>query len=76
MVLEYSLTTNEAPPRQLVPRNTAVLKEILLPAYVLINPTGSNPDSSRVYLKYEVTVRDDDVVTVKMSTAKSMPLAQ
>ena len=66
VVLEYSLTTNEAPPRQLLPRNTAVLREIPLPAYVLINPTGSNPDSSRVYLKYEVAVGDDNLVTVEI----------
>ena len=66
VVLEYSLTTNEAPPRQLLPRNNAVLREIPLPAYVLINPTSSNLDSSRVYLKYEVAVGDDNLVTVKI----------
>ena len=66
VVLEYSLTANEAPPRQLLPRNTAVLREIPLPAYVLINPTSSNLDSSRVYLKYEVAVGNDNVVTVKI----------
>ncbi len=66
VVLEYSLTTNEAPPRQLLPRNTAVLREIPLPAYVLINPTSSNLDSSRVDLKYEVAVGNDNVVTVKI----------
>ena len=66
VVLEYSLTTNEAPPRQLFPRNTAVLREIPLPAYVLINSASSNPDHSRVNLRYEIAVSDDNVVTVKI----------
>lgn len=61
LMMEYSLTTNEAPPRQLLPGDTAVLKEIPVPAYVLINP--KTPLKS---VKYETKVADNVVtVTIK-----------
>lgn len=58
--LEYALTTNEAPPRQLPPGEVAVLREIPVPAYFVINP-----DAPLRQLKYDVTVADN-VVTVTM----------
>ena len=56
--LEYALTTNQAPPRQLLPQSVAVLREIPIPANVLVNAK-----SPLTNLKYAVTVADN-VVTV------------
>ncbi|MGK7872148.1 MAG: hypothetical protein AB4426_02170 [Xenococcaceae cyanobacterium] len=67
LVLEYDLTTNrQVSPQQLLPEKTAVLKELPLPAYLLINAESSNSQSPLVNLKYEVAVTDDNVVTVKI----------
>ena len=60
--IEYSLTTNEATPRQVEPGATGRLGEIPIPAYVLINPV-----TSRVSLEYDITVDEANIVTVVVS---------
>ncbi|PSO59995.1 MAG: hypothetical protein BRC38_10915 [Cyanobacteria bacterium QH_6_48_35] len=61
LTLEYALTTNQAPPRQLLPNGSATLSQFPLPANVLINPTHSSGN-----LKYDVAVAEDNVVTVEI----------
>lgn len=57
--IEYSLTTNEATPRQVEPGATGRLGKIPIPAYVLINAVTSS-----ISLEYDITVDDANIVTV------------
>ena len=68
LVMEYALTTNEAPPRQLLPRNTAVLKEIPVPAYILISP-----ETPLKNVKYETKVTDNVVIVTIRQISDSLP---
>lgn len=60
--IEYSLTTNEAPPRRIEPGNTGYLGEVPIPAYVLVNAL-----TAQVSLEYDITVGENNVVTVSVS---------
>ncbi len=65
-VLEYSLTTNEAPPRQLSPGDQAFLTHLPRDAHLLIYPTHSSTDQElTMSLKFEISVTKN-VVTVKI----------
>ena len=60
--LEYDLTTNrDNPPRLIFPKETTVIRSFPLPAYILINVSSSEPNSSQINLKYEVTTEDNEV---------------
>ncbi len=51
LVLDYALTTNEAPPRQLQPGGSAALTKFALPAFLLISPT-----QTQISLQFNVKV--------------------
>ena len=65
--IEYDLTTNrDNPPRLIFPKETTVIRGFPLPAYILINVASSEPNSSQINLKYEVTTENNEV-NVKIS---------
>jgi hypothetical protein len=67
VTLDYDLTNNIKPsPQQISPGKTSELKEIPLPAYILINPTdaSSTPGSPSFNLQYDVAVSQDNTITV------------
>jgi hypothetical protein len=69
ITLDYDLTANITPaPQQVSPGKTSVLKGFAVPAYILINPTSSQVvlSASSFNLKYEVNVKEDNTVMVKV----------
>ena len=71
LILEYDLTNNqteEVP--NLAPGNTTSITGFKLPAYILIDPSTSNPDSSRIKLQYQVSVDSNNTVNVEIIRAE------
>jgi hypothetical protein len=69
--LEYDLSENiEQKPERLLSGKTSTLKNPAVPAYILINPDNSTPNTSSFNLKYEISTTDN-VVTVKIKKVSS-----
>ena len=64
--IDYSITENRMEPSVIQPRDTATLTNMEIPLYIVIYPDSSNPNTSRISLKYDVTVDENNVVTVEV----------
>jgi serine/threonine-protein kinase len=69
--IEYALTTNEFPPRQLSSKESALLTHVPLDGYILINSAESSPNAvTPKSLQFEVTV-SGNVATVLIRQERS-----
>jgi hypothetical protein len=68
IVLEYSSTTNEFPPRKLAPSATTTVNQLPASVYLLISPL--NP---RFNLKYTVSTRNNLVTVTVTQLPESSP---
>jgi hypothetical protein len=69
LTLDYGVTEIKIEPKILSPEATATLTKFDLPLYLVIYPASSNPNSSRINLKYKVSVNEDNLVTVDIYQA-------
>jgi hypothetical protein len=71
LILEYDLTNNQTEETpELAAGNTASITGLKLPAYILIDPSTSNPNSSRIKLQYQVSVDSNNTVNVGIVRAE------
>ena len=63
VTLEYDLTGHEEDkPQELLPGDAPTeITQLPIPAYILINPKSSNPESSSFNLQFNVTAVDNEV---------------
>ncbi len=62
--VDYALTDVKMEPAMIAPQATATLENIEPSVYIVVYPDSNIPNSSRIYLKYEVEVTKDNVVKV------------
>lgn len=65
--VDYAVTTEKITPFGIKSQETTTITEVKIPLYLVIYPNSSNPNSSRINLKYSVQVDDNNVVTVNIS---------
>jgi hypothetical protein len=66
ITLDYAITESQMKPVQIAPSATATLNNVEIPLYIVIYPDSSVPNSSKINLKYFVTVTEENVVKVEV----------
>ncbi len=66
IILDYAITEGEMRPSQIAVDSTVTLDQVNIPLYIVIYPNSSAPNSSRINLKYFVSVTEENVVKVEV----------
>lgn len=65
--INYAVTEERMTPIVIEKEKSTMLKEVKVPIYLVIYPDNSNPNSSRINLKYDVSVDETtNILTVKI----------
>ncbi len=70
IMIDYAMTNIENEPVRIEPEQTTVLDNVQPSLYMVVYPDSTDPDSSRIYLKYEVEVTEENIVEVRIKTTE------
>ncbi len=70
LIIDYTITDIKMEPVSINPDQTIILNNVKPSLYILVYPDSNNPDSSRIELKYEVQVTQENIVEVRIKTTE------
>jgi hypothetical protein len=66
LAVDYAITEIKMEPILIPEGETVTLENVQPSLYIVVYPNSKNPDSSRIALRYDVEVNEDNVVKVKI----------
>ena len=70
VIINYSITSRKTKPVPIQLDQTITLNDVEPPLYIVIYPDSNNPNSSLIYLQYEVKVTEKNVIEVEIKTTE------